>query len=422
MQTTPMAACAAVQTHDPGATAAKTGPTGNFDAARLRAYACAAVTVYAVFLVILLWKKAWIVDPRGLPVYNDFTCDFVAGLLALHGNAAAIYEPQAFVGAQQAFVGARPYVSPIWPYPPSFLLLLAPLAALPYAAAFLAWAGTTLATSVAVVSRIAGRSPAALLALASPFAALNFLGGQSGALTASLIGGALLTLERRPVLAGVLIGCLGYKPQFAILFPVALAAARRWRAFAAAAVTALLLAGASIAVFGAAPSLLFPQKLAAQAQMNLVVGPGPNGDLAMWGLVQTVYGLVRRLGGGAVLAALAQAVTTTGLAVLVWLLWRSRTRFALKAAALSAAALAATPYAFSYSLAATAVPVAFLARDRIEHGALPGEATMLVALAAASFLVLASWGKAPIGAAIVLALLGVILRRVLVTASAGSTP
>ena len=41
--------------------------------------------------------------------------------------------------------------------------------------------------------------------------------------------------ERRPVLAGLLIGCLTWKPQFGILLPVALAASNRWRAFASAA-------------------------------------------------------------------------------------------------------------------------------------------------------------------------------------------
>ncbi len=381
-------------------------------AARLQAYGYAVVTTYAAMLMLFLWHRGWITDLRSLPIYNDFTCDFVAGLLALHGKVAAIYLPQEFVQAQYALVGAHPYVAPIWPYPPIFLLILAPLAALPYAAAFLTWAGATLFGSVVVVWRIVRQRPAIPLTIASPFAALNFLGGQSGALTGLLIGASLLTLERRPVLAGTLVGCLGYKPQFAILFPVALAGARQWRAFAAAAAAATLLAVLSAAIFGASAWLEFPQKLAAQAQMNLVVGPGPDGEIALWGLVQTVYGLVRRLGGGAVPASLIQGATTLGLAATIWLLWRSQTRYPLKAAALSAAALVATPYGFSYSLCAAAIPVAFLAKDQIENGVLRGEEGILIGLAAASFLVLASWGTAPIGGAIMLVLLGMILRRV----------
>jgi hypothetical protein len=68
---------------------------------------------------------------------------------------------------------------------------------------------------------------------------------------------------------------------------------------------------------------------------------------------------------------------TLAMAIIVWFVWRSRERYALKAAARSAAvrsaaALVATPYAFAYDLAAIAVPVAFLAKDQIACGLLRG--------------------------------------------------
>ncbi len=71
------------------------------------------------------------------------------------------------------------------------------------------------------------RREAIALVLASPLTAWNFIAGQSGFLTAAFLGGALLFLERRPVVAGVFIGGLTYKPQFGILLPVALIAVRR---------------------------------------------------------------------------------------------------------------------------------------------------------------------------------------------------
>ena len=52
------------------------------------------------------------------------------------------------------------------------------------------------------------------------------------------VGGGLLLLDRRPVLAGILFGALCYKPHFGMLIPVALAASGRWRAFGAAAASA----------------------------------------------------------------------------------------------------------------------------------------------------------------------------------------
>src|SRR5204862_7518902 len=124
--------------------------------------------------------------------------------------------------------------------------------------AFLPWYAVTLVCCLAVVYLIVRRHPAISLMLASPFAAWNFLIGQNGFLTASLLGSSLLLIERRPVLAGVFIGCLTYKPQFGILFPVALIAARQWRTCVSAAATAIFLAAASAGTFGVDAWAAFP--------------------------------------------------------------------------------------------------------------------------------------------------------------------
>jgi hypothetical protein len=96
--------------------------------------------------------------------------------------------------------------------------------------------------------------------------------------------------------------------------------------------------------------------------------------------LQTAYGLIRTLGGTAALAWFAQGITTCAAAIIVWLIWRSRARYSLKAATLSAATLVATPYAHAYDLVAIAIPVAFLVRDQIGTGLLRGEQTILLVL------------------------------------------
>jgi hypothetical protein len=48
-----------------------------------------------------------------------------------------------------------------------------------------------------------------------PCGFVNVGHGQNGFLTAALLGGALHLIDRRPWIAGVLIGCLAYQPQFA---------------------------------------------------------------------------------------------------------------------------------------------------------------------------------------------------------------
>jgi Glycosyltransferase family 87 len=255
--------------------------------------------------------------------------------------------------------------------------------------------------------------------LACPFTAWNFLAAQNGFLMASLVGASLLFLDRRPVLAGVFLGFLTCKPQFGVLFPVALLAARQWRTIASAAITAGLLAGASVAAFGTAVWAAFPRELVAQAGFNLLADPDSS-----WGCLQTIYGLIRSLQGGAALAWLVQAVMTSGIAVIVWLVWRSQVRYPLKAATLSAGAFIATPHAFAYDLAAIAIAVAFLARDQIAWGSLRGEQTIAIGLFGTALTLLVAYGDSPggitfgttpIGTLAAVTLLGVILRRTLLS-------
>jgi hypothetical protein len=386
-------------------------PIGVFAAWRLQAYGYTLAAAYAGFILCLYHLYAWLLNKDGVPVYHDFTTAYVAGWLALHGQTRAIYVASAFRGAEDALVGAGRALFSNWPYPPIYFLILAPFATLPYVVAFLTWGLLTLLGYVVVVYLIVRQRPAVAVALASPFAAWNFIAGQSGALTALLFGASLLALERRPVLAGLFVGCLTYKPQFGILLPVALVAARQWRTMVSAAAATAFLAGASIAAFGIGPWEGFPRELVAQAGLNLVVGPGHGAPVNPWGQVQTIYGLIRRLHGGAMLAWLAQGVMAFGVAVIVWKTWRSGVRYGLRAATLSAGALIATPYAFAYDLAAIAVPIAFLARDQIDHGLLRGEQTALLTLFAASLVLFMTAGKAPGGALVMLALFWLILRR-----------
>jgi hypothetical protein len=383
----------------------------------LQSFGYALAALYVLYFIILYRAGTWIAGKTGLPIYTDFGNAWAAGMQALHGNAAALYDPIELAKIKAALFGPTPFFYPNWPYPPTFFLVLAPLALLPYRYALVAWDVVTLLGCAAVVYLIVRRRAAIALTLAAPFTAWNFLAAQNGFLTATLLGGSLLFLERRPVVAGVFIGCLTYKPQFGVLFPVALVASGQWRAVASAAVTAVLLTAASAALFGTGAWVAFPHQLAAQAGLNLLAGPDSN-----WGYLQSVYGLTRRLLGGAGLAWLAQGVATAGLAVIVWLVWRSRVSYALKAATLAAAALLATPYAFAYDTAAIVIPAAFLAADQLRRGLLPGDKAIWIVLFGAPLAVIvtlgdnahgATFGGTPVGLLTAIVLLAAILRRVL---------
>jgi hypothetical protein len=392
-------------------------PLRFFEEARLQAYGYTLAIIYAVAFIHFYNVGAWIIDSVGAPVYTDFTDMWVVGIEALRGEAARLYDSAEFLKIQAEILGERPYFYPNWPYPPTVSLIAAPFGALSYLYAFLCWDAATLLALVIVTYLIVRRLSAIALVLACPFTAWNLLAGQNGFLTGSLLGAALLCLERQPVLAGVFIGCLTYKPQFGILLPVALIAARQWRAIAAAAATAAALGCLSTAAFGIGAWEMLPTGLLAQQNGVLLGGGDPD---AAWGRLQTIYGLVRELHGGAIVASLLQVATTVGAGVIVWRIWRSSANYAQKAACLSAAALIATPYAFSYDMATLAIPVAFLARDQLRGGLMRGEQTALLALFGSvvagfvAFLVSRGqldFGTMPLGPAAVLTLLVLVLRR-----------
>ena len=116
-----------------------------------------------------------------------------------------------------------------WHYPPFFFAIALAVAALPYALGLVALAGRELCRlSRGASARSCRARETLLVAAAFPAVLVNIGHGQNGFLTAALLGGALLLLDRRPWLAGVLIGLLAYKPQFGVLIPIALLAGRRW--------------------------------------------------------------------------------------------------------------------------------------------------------------------------------------------------
>jgi hypothetical protein len=111
------------------------------------------------------------------------------------------------------------------------LLLITPLALMAHVPALLVWlAAGWYAFSLAhcvwrcrTKARCCSRWPRRAVFI-------NAVGGQNNTWTAALFGGGLSLLERRPLLAGGLLGLLIYKPQFGLLIPVALLAGRHWRA------------------------------------------------------------------------------------------------------------------------------------------------------------------------------------------------
>src|SRR5439155_11240239 len=267
-----------------------------------------------------------------------------------------------------------------WQYPPPFLFIASVLALLPYSVAHLGWALASILPYVAVMRAIVAHNFGVMLALAVPFVSINALAGQNGFLTAALIGGTLYLIPIRPVLAGIYLGLLTYKPQFGLLFPIALIAAGHWRVFASAGMTAIAMFVLSWLAFGTESWLAFFHGLPRFSQAMFTEGKGT------WWKLQSIYSMVRYLGGTEQLAWAFQFVLTASVAVGLALMWRSRVPYTLKAAALAAGALLATPYLFIYDMVVLAIPIAFLFRIGLKTGfrgyELPALGSALVLIAA----------------------------------------
>jgi hypothetical protein len=213
-----------------------------------------------------------------------------------------------------------------------------------------------------------------LLALAFPAAFVNLTHGNNGFLTAALLAFGLALLERRPRLAGVCFGLLVYKPQFAVMIPLALLAAGYWRTLASAAATVAVLSAAVTVLFGADIWTAF--LASTHFARTVVLEDGNTG----FNKIQSVFAWTRLWGGSVSLAYAVQILTSFAAASALAFLWRRRVPLAERGAGLSLAVLLATPYCLDYDLVALAPAIALLAARGLEDGFRPYEKTLLAIL------------------------------------------
>ena len=305
----------------------------------------------------------WIFDENGLGIPTDFVNVWSAGRLVLDGHPALAYDWDIQKAVQVTVLGQSYEGNFAWHYPPPFLFVAAVLAHFPYAVAYAGWALVSFLPYLAAMRAIVGRWFGFLLAAAFPVVFTNTLVGQNGFLTASLIGGTLVLLPRWPVLSGICLGLLSYKPQYGLLFPLVLIAAAQWRIFFTASVVAVLMAMLSWLAFGTESWQAFVHWMPMFNKAFLVEGRAP------WGKMQSIFALTRYFDGPESFAWILQWIMSATVAVLLALLWRSRkVQYPLKAAALAAGTLLVTPYLFLYDEMVLAIAVAFLVRIGLDEG------------------------------------------------------
>ena len=301
----------------------------------------------------------------------DFAPFYVASSLALRGHPPLIYDDASQRTAERKVAGYQGAAYETWDYPPTFLLMVLPLSLLSYHWSLVAWILFPLAAYLSVLWVIVPGQSAMWLSIAFPAAFVNMRDGQNGFVSLSLMGGGLLLLERQPVLAGLLLGLLSYKPQFGILIPIVLIATGHWRAFASATVTILGLAALTAFVFGWDTWRAFLISTPITSHRLLVEGS------IGFGKMQSVFGAARLWGASLATSYMLQGtVGLTTLATVLWV-WRESVPFGMKAAALVTGTLLVTPYMVDYDLALLAAPIAWLAYEGMHSEFLPWEKSIL---------------------------------------------
>ncbi|MEH2624388.1 arabinofuranan 3-O-arabinosyltransferase [Bradyrhizobium sp. AZCC 1719] len=347
-------------------TASLSSPKPSHDQAPIPEWLVRVCLVLAVANVSLCgvayFSHWWVYDTNGLGIPTDFINVWAAGRLVLDGVPAQAYDWDIQKQIEVAKLGQDFVGYFAWHYPPPFLFVASLLAQLPYQLAYIGWVVVSFLPFLVAVRAIVGHTFGYLLALAIPMAFINALVGQNGFLTAALIGGTLYLIPVRPVLAGICLGLLTYKPQYGLLFPIALIAAGQWRVFISASVTAIVLAFASWLAFGIESWLAFFHWMPKFSQAFLTEGK------ATWWKLQSIFSLVRYFGGSEPLGWAFQWVLTASVAVVMALMWRSRAPYTLKAASLAAGTMLTTPYLFMYDMMVLAIPIAFLIRIGLRNG------------------------------------------------------
>ena len=201
-----------------------------------------------------------------------------------------------------------------------------------------------------------------LLALGFTVVLVNLIHGQNGFLTTALFASAIALLDSRPSLAGLLLGLLCYKPQFAAVMPLVLALTGRWRVLAAAGATVLVMAAAVTMLFGADvwPAFLTSTRFT----RHVVLEQGNTG----FQKIQCVFAWIRLWGGGVTLAYAGQVIASVLVLFGLVRIWRSQLTTGYKGAALCLGALLATPYCLDYDLMLLAPAIALIAVEGIARG------------------------------------------------------
>ena len=271
-----------------------------------------AVLQACVLAILVAGHMAARVDPARAPEEpgtGDFGAFFTGAAMVRNGQGAELYDFEAQRAVQDQHLGNdrtswQPYLNP-----PALAMALATTTSFGYVASFRIFSVALflilLASLLGLKRAMPGVNRSRLSAVTALLLTVGFLpvalttfGGQNTALTLALLCGIYGAVRtKHPVIAGVLLGVLTYKPQFVLVVGVVFLLQRQFKTIAVAALVGLLHYGLGAVVCGAS----WPTEyLAALAEH----GPRETAQNGVWhfSLPAVVERLIPGQGAGAVTA------------------------------------------------------------------------------------------------------------------------
>ena len=294
----------------------------------------------AMFFAYVFFAVKFTLEGKQTYHFGDFFALWTSAVITHGGDAAVNFDADA-LHLRQVALGMNPDGYNPFPYPPTFLLLLGPLGALPLHLAFYVF--MVPAFLAYLLAMAWGRWREwwwTLAACIAPATGITLISGQTGYLSGALMVAGLRLLPSHPALSGLMFGLLTYKPQLGVLIPVALLALRAWRAAAAACLTFAALVAASGAVYGFGLWGLWLHSITEYAtRFHPVVGYMP-----------TIYANAIMLGAPRGLAWALQLAISLPVGYGVWRAFRDEGPSGRACALLLVGTYLATPHAFNYDM------------------------------------------------------------------------
>jgi hypothetical protein len=369
-------------------------------------YPALSVALLAPLIAWFYWPAGNGLDVTGHQIGRDFINNWVGPQLAFHGQMATLFDLDAYHAALGRLYG-HPLPFHNWGYPLFTLPAFWPLAQLPYFLALALWTAGLFALFAGVtLSQVERRQRAyALFALMlAPACLINAIGGQNGFLSAALLLGGMLSLDRRPVLAGILFGLLTFKPHLGLVLPFVLLTLGAWRVITSATVTAIVLVAVTIPLFGIEP---WRQYLEVTGSYQAALLDRFQGFYTF--MMASVFAGARTLGLSYTAAMGIQvAVAIPIIGATCWAVRRTADP-CRRAMLVACATVLVSPYAFNYDLTAVSAGLVWMLAGRLPLRAEFGAIYLLAWLAPAAMMYfnMAGLGIVPLA---LLALYGVVLR------------